>query len=572
MSTMESRSKKEEANRREIDDLRTRLQDAEETLRAIRSGEVDALVVTGPDGYQIFTLKGADRSYRIFVEAMKEGAATITPEGTILYCNGRFAEMLNYPLEKVIGSSIFDYLDESGRQYVAPLIEEGSAGSSRQEVTLLGHAGTRVPAYLSINALELDGADALCIVATDLTEQKLHEVAVANERRRAEEERLRANKLESVGILAGGLAHDFNNFLASILGNISLVKRSTNSDSELFERLTAAETACSQARNLTQQLLTFSKGGAPVKRTSSIAELLKESADFALRGSNVRSKFIIPDDLWTVEIDEGQISRVINNLVINAEQAMPEGGVVIIKAENVRINRDTGRFDLPLDNGRYVKITITDHGLGVPRENLDKIFDPYFTTKKEGSGLGLATSYSIIRNHHGHITVDSQPGAGTDFYIYLPASEVSLANERSYRTNGRVTASRALVMDDQEAIRQMLSYMLGDMGFEVSLARNGIEAIRMYREARETGRPYDVVLMDLTIPGGMGGKEAISALREIDPDVKALVLSGYSNNQVMSEFEKYGFSGVLPKPFDMDTLAQLLSTLLADKQNVKRNA
>ena len=376
-------------------------------------------------------------------------------------------------------------------------------------------------------------------------------------RKRLEEELLRAQKLESVGLLAGGIAHDFNNILTTILGNVSMAKTQVTSEDELFEMLSEAEMASLRAQTLTKQLLTFAKGGAPVKETASINDILKESSSFVLRGSKSRCELSIAEDLWPAEIDVGQMSQVINNIVINANQAMPEGGTIQIAADNLIIEN---RHSFPVNPGRYIKISITDHGVGIAEKYLSKVFDPYFTTKQEGNGLGLATTYSIIRKHDGHITVESQLGVGTAFHIYLPASDKAVPEKEEVKIiKGQ---GRILVMDDEASLRKMVGRMLKNLGYESEFAKDGAETIEMYKEAKEAEKPYDAVILDLTIPGGMGGKEAINKLLEIDPEVKAVVSSGYSDDPVLANFQEYGFKGMMPKPFESRSLSKVLHEVL----------
>jgi PAS domain S-box-containing protein len=379
------------------------------------------------------------------------------------------------------------------------------------------------------------------------------------EKQKMEEEVLKAQKLDSIGVLAGGIAHDFNNILTTILGNISLAKTYVRVGDQILDRLAEAERASLRAKDLTHQLLTFSKGGAPVKKTTSIADIIKESAGFALRGSNVRCEFSIPDDLWPVEADEGQISQVIQNLIINADQAMPHGGIVTVQVKNLTVSADQG---LSLKPGKYVKMSIQDQGVGIPEENLSKIFDPYFTTKPGGSGLGLATTYSIIKKHEGYITVESEMSVGTTFTIYLPASEKKAPITPVGRANPSAGRGRILVMDDEVMIRDLTGHILRRAGYEVAFAADGAEALALYVNGRDAGQPFDGVIMDLTIPGGMGGKEAIKRLRDIDPHVKAIVSSGYSNDPVMANFREYGFSGCVAKPYKIEELHQALHKML----------
>jgi len=373
--------------------------------------------------------------------------------------------------------------------------------------------------------------------------------------RKLEDELLKTQKLESLGVLAGGIAHDFNNILTAVMGNISLARMRVESGDKLDKWLGAAEKATERAKDLTQQLLTFSKGGAPVKQTISLEHSIRDSASFALRGAAVKPVFRFADDLWPVEADEGQMVQVFNNLFINASQAMSAGGIITITAANVQVaSSDT----LPLTAGNYVKITVADQGSGIPADHLRRIFDPYFTTKEHGSGLGLAVTYSVIRNHGGHIQVDSESGVGTCFTIFLAASgraiEVALpVGEVRMAGKGRV-----LLMDDEDVVVAVGSEMLMELGYNVAFALDGAAAIEEFAKAREAGDPFDAVLLDLTIPGGMGGKDAIRLLREIDPSVWAIVSSGYSNDPVMAEFIDYGFNAVVSKPYKVAELGRAL--------------
>lgn len=380
-----------------------------------------------------------------------------------------------------------------------------------------------------------------------------------SERQHMEEELLKIQKLDSLGVLAGGIAHDFNNILTSILGNISIANMHTTPNSEISQILINAEKAALHAKDLTMQLLTFSKGGAPIKTSASITDLIKDSANFMLRGSNVKCEFSLPDGLWPVEIDEGQMSQVINNLIINADQAMPGGGNIEISAINVMIGSGD---NIPLKKGKFVKVSIKDHGIGITKKNLTKIFDPYFTTKRGGSGLGLSVAYSIVKKHEGYITVMSRPGKGTTVYIYIPASHKNVPEKKVLKKNLFMGKKNILVMDDENSVREILSTMLKKLGCEVVCVKDGAEAIIMYKQSKETGKPFDVVIMDLTIPGGMGGQEAIKKLLQIDPEVKAIVSSGYSNDPIMSHFQAYGFSNVIAKPYRITELSKILHDVM----------
>lgn len=380
------------------------------------------------------------------------------------------------------------------------------------------------------------------------------------DKQKMEQELLRARQLESIGVLAGGIAHDFNNLLTAILGNISLSKLYVEEGGKVHQKLSDAENATLRARDLTQQLLTFSRGGAPVKKTTAIADIIRDSVAFSLSGSRVTCCFDIAEDLWPVAVDEGQISQVINNLIINAEQAMPSGGVIAVRCHNTVVSADDC---LPLAQGHYIVISIADQGNGIPADVLPRIFEPYFSTKKTGKGLGLATVYSIIKNHDGHITVTSEPGQGTVFLVYLPATNgVDVAaptvEPESCATEAVPDKGRVLVMDDEVNIREVAGEMLEFIGFSAAYARDGEEAIALYRQAQEAGGPFAAVIMDLTIPGGMGGGEALQHLLQLDPQVRAIVSSGYSNDPILANYRSYGFSGIVTKPYKLTDLRKAL--------------
>jgi len=404
----------------------------------------------------------------------------------------------------------------------------------------------------------------------EMVEERTTELKAANahlqkeieERKRLEDELIRTEKLESLGILAGGIAHDFNNLLTGVLGNISLAKMDTTPENSIYTLLSEAEKASLQAKGLTQQLLTFSKGGEPVKKTVSMKDLITDAANFALRGSNVRCDFDLQRDLYPVDIDEAQMSQVIHNLVINAVQSMQDGGMILVKAENVLETTEAKR---PLPSGKYAKITIHDQGSGIPKEGLQKIFDPYFSTKEKGTGLGLATTYSIIQKHGGYITVESQVGVGTTFFIYLPASEKEIQECEKGEKKIPAGAGKILIMEDDQVVREAICAMLIRLGYQVECVENGEEAIKMYQEAMASGRPFDAVIMDLTIPGGMGGKEAVKQLLGLDPKAKVIASSGYSNDPLMANFSEYGFKSVIVKPYTITEIGCLLSDVLTEE-------
>jgi len=381
-------------------------------------------------------------------------------------------------------------------------------------------------------------------------------------RRQAEEELFKVAKLESIGVLAGGIAHDFNNILTGIQGSVSLAKLATRPGDKVFDLLANAEKASMRARDLTQQLLTFSRGGEPVRKASRIAGVVRDACEFTLRGSTVRCEFSIPENVWTVNVDEGQISQVVSNLVINAQHAMPQGGVIKLKVEGVGVSPEHG---LPLSPGEYVRISIEDHGSGIPQEHLSKIFDPYFTTKPKGSGLGLATSYSIIKKHEGLIAVSSTVGAGTTFDVYLPRSHDKIPESDGTKLRLLTGKAKILLMDDEQIIGDLAKEMLSMLGYDVDVANDGAEAVELYQRALKTPMPYDLVVVDLTVPGGMGGKEAIDILHESDPNIRAIVSSGYSNDPIMANYQKHGFMGVMAKPYTVHELSEAVRQALMDK-------
>jgi PAS domain S-box-containing protein len=492
-------------------------------------------------------LKEREQRYRELADSITDVFFAMDKELRYTYWNKASETLTGVTSEKALGKQIYDVFPDS-------------ADTRKAEATYREVLRTKAPRFFKAQyTLEsrkyifeisaYPSADGIAVFSKDITE---HE--------QLETERQWIEKLESIGTLAGGIAHDFNNYLTGIIGNISLAKRYVKPEGKAIERLEEAEKASIKARDLTQQLLTFSRGGAPVKTVISIQKLIRESAGFALRGSRVKPEFSLPPDLRAVEADEGQIHQVISNIVINADQAMPRGGIINIGAKNLAIK--SSRV-LPLRAGEYVHITVKDSGVGIPGEHLDRIFEPFFTTKQKGSGLGLTTAYSIVKNHDGYIKVESRPGTGTTVHIYLPVSrKPTLAEEGVVMETTLHGQGRILVMDDEEIIREMLGKMLSLAGYEVELTQDGAEAIDRYSEAKEAKRPFDAVIMDLTVPGGMGGKEAISRLLEIDPDARVIVSSGYATDSIMSEYKKFGFKAVVTKPYSVAQIEKTLYSLL----------
>ncbi len=377
----------------------------------------------------------------------------------------------------------------------------------------------------------------------------------------------RASKLESLGVLAGGIAHDFNNLLTVVMGNLSLARLDPRIEPETVECLRESERAALRARDLTQQLITFAKGGEPMRAVTSLPEVVREATRFALHGSKARSEYDFAPGLWSADIDKGQIGQVVHNIIINAAHAMPGGGVIRIALRNEEIAPGTRPAPTP---GRYLHLTIADTGTGIEPEFLPRIFEPYFTTKARGSGLGLATVYSIIKKHQGHIEVESRPGAGTAFHLWLPAAAErpgtaapGAAAAGAVKTTP-TPAARVLFMDDEAPIRQLAGAILARMGLDYTVVADGVAVLREYETARAAGRPYDLVMLDLTVPGGMGGAEAMDKLRQMDPAVRAIVSSGYSNDPVMANYRAHGFQGRVSKPYEMSEFMKTINAVLPD--------
>jgi PAS domain S-box-containing protein len=525
--------------------------------------------------------------YRLLVEHSLGLMCVHDLDGVLLAVNPAVAQSLGYPIEEGLGRNLRSFLAPAVQPlfdvYLARIRDNGSDSGLMRLVAKDGSERTWL--YRNVLYTERGLAPRVLGHALDITDrmaaeqalkearrelershddlalrvaERTAELQTANERlqaeierrERIEEELLRARYLESLGVLAGGIAHDFNNFLTIVQGNVALARTQAGASEAILDILDQTARACTRATALGQQLLTFAKGGAPVRRTVAMAPLIRDAVELARAGSAVSFSVSLAPGLWAAEIDATQINQALHNLLLNARQAMPDGGVVEVDADNVDATGD----DPPLAPGRFVCTTVRDFGRGISAEALGRIFDPYFTTRQSGSGLGLTTAYAIAMRHGGTITAQSEPGRGSAFSLYLPAS----MREPVEKVSGPATiyrgAGRILVMDDEEPIRRLLARVLAGMGYEAQAATDGAEAIRMYEDARTAGRPFAAVLVDLTVPGGMGGKETAARLRAIDPEVKLIVSSGYSDDPVMSAFRSYGFDEVVPKPW---TPAQL---------------
>jgi len=496
----------------------------------------------------------------VTLRSIGDGVITSDAAGAVIMINRTAEHLTGWIHQEAVGKTleeVFHAVNEEGSQKRVDPLADGlkrlPAPRPETQAVLVAKDGTRrligwTSAPINDPQSNVVG---VVIVFRDITE-----------RQALQDELVKGEKLESLGILAGGIAHDFNNILTAVAGNISLAKLDVPSESEVFHRLAEAENAAMRATHLTHQLLTFSKGGLPIRNITSVHELLLEWTAFALRGSKVRCEFDIEPELWSAEIDTGQISQVISNLVINAEQAMPKGGTLHICARNYTVGKAASPALKP---GQYIKITVRDEGVGIPPENLKRVFDPYFTTKEKGSGLGLTSAYSAIKRHDGRITVESRLSEGTTFTIFLPASPSRKPDKIAIVDPPANGTGRILLMDDDDAVRELAARMLKFLGYEVCTASEGTQAVRLYGNSRDEGRPFDAVIMDLTIPGGMGGAEAITLLRRLDPQIRAIVSSGYSNDPIMANFRDYGFSGVLCKPFSAEHMGEVLKQVMNAK-------
>jgi PAS domain S-box-containing protein len=495
----------------------------------------------------------------VTLKSVGDGVITTDLNGTILLIN-RVAEALTgWTQEEAIDKpldTVFQAVDPQTRARCANSLSMMAGGAGHHSVsrcTLLVSKQLTEHPIEEIAAPLRDGAGrtiGMVVAFRDISDAL-----------KAQAEAAKTSKVASLGLLAGGIARDFNNILMAIMGNVSIA-RVTTPPGTAARALEEAQQACVRARQLTWQLLTFSRGSVPVKKTTAVSRIVEESAVLALRGSNVQHTFEIAPDLWPVAADESQLVQVFTNVLTNARQAMPSGGTVVIRAENI-FERDTRwEYALSVQTGRYVRISVTDSGIGIPEENLPRIFDPYFSTKQHGSGLGLATAHSIIKNHGGYVSVKSKPGQGTMLQVNLPAFD---AAELGIAVNTRPAAGagRILVMDDEATIRNLAVNMLKFLGHDAEVAEDGASAVEHYKRALMTGRPFDAVLLDLVVPGGMGGREAIELLNEIDPSVNAVIVSGYAQDATLTEFQSYGFKASMAKPYTLEELGTTLHSIMA---------
>ncbi len=504
----------------------------------------------------------SEAKFRNFINFSEDGIALADETGKIIEWNRGMSVITGINASDAIDNQIEEikFEDKKGElltpeifksDQIQKIKNEDDMKNPEEELTIVKPDKTEVIIQISLFPIIADKGCRFGIIIRDITKQELYEAELR-----------KTEKLESIGILAGGIAHDFNNFLTAIVYSIGFAKLNSKSDTKVFQVLTDAEKAIFQAKNLTRHLLTFSEGGAPVKKITSVHDLIKDAVNFSLMGSNVKCEYSIQEKLWNAIIDEGQINQVINNFVFNAKDAMSDGGILKVIAENSLIDEN---YDFPIKKGNYIKISIKDEGIGIPEDILEKIYDPFFTTKEKGTGLGLASTYSIIKKHDGYITVDSKINVGTEFSIYLPASLEKIAPQKETKeTKEKQFAGKEkiLLMDDDEIILDLAAETLSLFGYTVECAKDGKEAIEKYKIAKDAGKVFDFVIMDLTIPGGMGGKEAIQELLKIDPEVCAIVSSGYSNDTTMANYKEFGFKGVIAKPYKIEELIDLFQNLL----------
>jgi PAS domain S-box-containing protein len=499
-------------------------------------------------------LRGNMAQYAALIDNLSAGVLAESTDRTILYANAAFCCIFGIPSPAhVIGRSLQEASEAFGGLFADPGAFSGATarcidgGIQVQSQELVMGGGTILERDYVPISMGSENYGHLWLYR-DVTEQ-----------RRTEGIALRAQKLESLGALAGGIAHDFNNLLTGILGNVSLARMAMDDPDEISRRLEDAEKAAFRARALTHQLLTFSRGGEPVKRLIDLRSTIRDTAEFVLSGGRCRCEYRISRDLWRVEADEGLLAQVMTNMVMNASQAMPDGGRIVIAASNLDLVSETP----PVPAGRYVHITVADEGPGIPAENLERIFDPYFSTRPEGLGLGLAACYSIISRHGGHVIAESEPEGGAVFHIYLAASPPAEDDPGEEAGTADVTGcGRILVVDDDEMILSVSTGILATLGYRSETATDCTEAREKFRSALASGCPFAAVILDLTMPAGPCGVETLAQLRAIDPGIPAIVSSGYSNSTVLSNPAEYGFDGVVSKPYRVEDLGMVLGQVL----------
>jgi two-component system, cell cycle sensor histidine kinase and response regulator CckA len=483
-----------------------------------------------------------EQRFRALFDTTTVPMALAQVNGTLSRVNAAFCRFLARDEASLLGASLFSFM------------HEGDRAASADERRFARGDGETAWGQMTWSPITDDqGNQSAVVVVQDVTARK-----------RVEQNLLRVAKLESLGVLAGGIAHDFNNVLAVVLGNLSLAGRQEDIGPGTRTLLAEAEQAASRARDLAKQLVTFAKGGTPVKRVGSIVPVLREAVSFCARvvSRDVTFEETLPSDLWLVDIDAEQMNQVFHNVLLNAAQAMPSGGRIHIDAENIALERGAG---VPLSPGRYVCVRVIDQGSGIDQKHIDRIFDPYFTTKSSGTGLGLATAHSIITRHDGHLTVKSTLGEGATFIVFLPASDAALVPGRAEPAAATRGRERILLMDDDEDVRRMTKRVLESSGFEVVDCSDGAAAVTEFDRARAAGDPFRAVVLDLVVRAGVGGVETLVRLRAMDPSVKAIVVSGYSDDPVMADCRRFGFVEAVAKPFAAGEIGEAIGRALGGR-------
>jgi PAS domain S-box-containing protein len=537
--------------------------DVHSTLVLSDSGEPSHFITTLADISDRVHAQNALRAEKerltVTLRSIGDGVISTDTGGRVVLMNAVAESLTGWHQHEAVGrplAEVFQIVDELTREPrrnpVEKVLEVGDVVNLAGHTVLRARDGaTRVISDSGAPIRNHEGIiTGVVLVFRDHTEQ-----------RRSEENLAKIERLESLGVLAGGIAHDFNNLLGGILGYVELAREriQAGDPTAALEELAGAMGVFKQARVLSQQLLTFAKGGAPTRRAGDLRRLLLETTQFTLSGSTVRASFTLAPDLWACHYDEARIAQVVQNLVLNAMQAMPGGGGLAIIAENVWLPADHFRHLAP---GRYVRIALRDQGHGIPREHLSRVFDPFFTTKQKGSGLGLATCWSIVQRHDGHIDVESKQGEGTTFTIYLPATAGDVDRRSGETVHPLAGSGRILLMDDEQYQRDLVQRALTGFGYEVVTAADGGAAVTLFEQAQLDGSAFDLVILDLTVPGGMGGQEAIRHMRAVSPTVRAIVASGYADDPVLAHPRNYGFAASLQKPFHINDLCTLIVKVL----------
>jgi PAS domain S-box-containing protein len=537
----------------ELRATRARLDEVEETLRAIRNNEVDALVVEGPRGVQVFTLQGAEQPYRTLMETMAEGAITVATNGMVLYCNQRFAAMLGTPLNRIIGRSLGEVMPFKDWQALQAILGTCETSGCRGEYRLITTGGREITTSVSARRVQLQDVECFCLVVSDLTEQHSFEKQLR-----------RAQKLEALGTLAGGIAHDLNNALAGIIGFAEMVLEDTAPDSPDHRRLTLVLKAAHRGRDLVKQILLFSRQGEPHRRPVTLVEVVEET--LKLLGpafpSTIEVLWKRPEDDCRILADPAQMHQVITNLCTNAAHAMREAGCILRIAASQAIVAEGSPPPVPeMAPGEYVVLEVSDSGCGMDTETIEQAFDPFFTTKREGegTGLGLSVTHGIVKNHGGYMAVESEPGKGSRFLVYLPrfAEETMACDEResSSPAGGK---ERILVVDDEDILVELNRQRLSDFGYDVAATTSGVVALQMFRRAPDS---FDLVITDQTMPH-LTGMDLAAELLKIRPGIPIILSTGYSDKVSPERAQEAGVQKLLMKPFDKRELAEVVGRVL----------